>query len=359
MQKGAALALLLAVGSQQASYAQQGIAESRQNQNKSFAASEWYLGFSFGDQWLLNAKDITGTFKINGGTWFNRYWGIRMKLQGGNIYRSKGAGTNTWQGSVSATYNAIPLLMGDHNIPFTFDVSAGLGFNALRYREKKEDNIYKFAPSFNIAAQASYDFSSHWGAFVELTGYVLPKYFNYDYKLPVVIAADWNIGLRYKFSAHRYKEGEAAQNERRIRELNARVEELNSRVNALLEQAERSVVVQEGTQVMLAPQKEIASVDIYFDNFSAYLSEEQKKKMEVIADWMKNNKDFSICVAVFADKAQHSEISARIRRERMEAIRSVIIEKYGIQADRIQLIEAEKLGYKNLSGCNAKIIFNK
>lgn len=248
--------------------------------------------------------------------------------------------------------------MGDYNSPFTFDVSAGLGFNALRYAEK-EGQTYQFAPSLNISAQASYDFSSHWGAFVELTGYVLPKYFSYDYRLPVVIAADWNIGLRYKFSAHRYKEGEAAQNERRIRELNARVEELNSRVNALLEQAERSVVVQEGTQVMLAPQKEIASVDIYFDNFSAYLSEEQKKKMEVIADWMKNNKDFSICVAVFADKAQHSEISARIRRERMEAIRSVIIEKYGIQADRIQLIEAEKLGYKNLSGCNAKIIFNK
>lgn len=359
MQKGAALALLLAVGSQQASYAQQGIAESRQNQDKSFAASEWYLGFSLGDQWLLNSSGISGTFKVNGGTWFNRYWGIRMKAQAGTLYRSKGRDNYVWQGSVSATYNAIPLLMGDYNSPFTFDVSAGLGFNALRYREKKEDNLYKFAPSLNISAQASYDFSSHWGAFVELTGYVLPKYFSYDYRLPVVIAADWNIGLRYKFSAHRYKEGEAAQNERRIRELNARVEELNSRVNALLEQAERSVVVQEGTQVMLAPQKEIASVDIYFDNFSAYLSEEQKKKMEVIADWMKNNKDFSICVAVFADKAQHSDISARIRRERMEAIRSVIIEKYGIQADRIQLIEAEKLGYKNLSGCNAKIIFNK
>lgn len=364
MQKGVVLGLLLAVGSQQASYAQQGIAESRQNHGKSFADSEWYLGFSLGDQWILNSSGVSGTFKVNGGTWFTPYWGICMKAQAGSLYRSDGSDNFAWQGSVSATYNAIPLLMGDRNHPFALDLSAGLGFNALRYRDHKEDKPFKFAPSLNISVQTSYDFSPHWGVFMELTGYALPKYFSYDHNHSVILASDWNVGLRYKFSAHRYKEDKnkeekAAQNERRIRELNARVEELNKRLNALQEQTKRSVVVQEGTQVMLTREKEIASVDIYFDNFSAYLGEDQKKKMEVIADWMKNNKDFSICVAVFADKGQNSEISTRIRRERMEAIRSVIIEDYGIQADRIQLIEAEKLGYKNLSGCNAKIIFNK
>lgn len=358
MLKGATLALLLAAASQHEAYAQQGIAESRLNHGKGFAASEWYLGFSFGDQWLLNAKDITGTFKINGGTWFNRYWGLRMKAQAGNLYRSNGSGTNTWQASVNATFNAMPLLLGDYDTPFTFDVSAGLGFNALRYATD-EDHLYKYAPSFNIAAQASYDFSSRWGAFVELTGYLLPKYFDYDYRLPIVIAADWNIGLRYKFSAHRYKGPQAKENERRIRELNARMDELNNRMNDLLEKGGQGVVIEKDRQVMLAPKNEIASIDIYFDNFSAYLSEEQKKKMEVIADWMQNNKDFSICVAVFADKVQDSEVSDRFRRERMEAIHTVLIEKYGIKPERIQLIEAEKLGYKNLSGCNAKIIFKK
>lgn len=358
MLKGTALILLLAAASLQPALAQQGIAESRLNRQKGFAASEWYLGLSLGDHWLLNGKEVTGTLKLSGGTWFNPTWGLRMKTQIGNLYRDKGGSTKCWQTSLNATMNVLSLCKGCTSYSrFSFDVSAGLGYNMLRY--PTGDKLNKHTVSLNVGAQAGYDFSPRWGAFLDLSGYLLPKYFEGNSTLPVVIAADWNIGVRYKFSAHRYRKAETDQYEERIRELNSRVDDLNRRLNELIKEAQKKTIVQEDRKVILAPKNEIASIDIYFDDFSAYLSEEQQKKMNVIGDWMKNNEDFSICVAVFADKAQDSEISTRIRRERMEVIRSVIIEKYHIAPERIQVIEAEKLGYKNLSGCNAKIIFNK
>lgn len=355
--KCAALCLLATAATPKAA-AQQGIAESRLNNGKGFAASEWYLGLSLGDHWLLNGGQVTGTLKLSGGTWFNKTWGLRMKTQIGNQYRDRGINTKCWQTSLNATLNALTLF-GNYTpyTRFSFDLSAGAGYNMLRYRKGKSPNTHTV--SLNVGAQAGYEFTPRWGAFVDLSGYLLPKYFEGDSSLPFVIAGDWNIGLRYKFSAHRYRNENTDNQEKRIRELNARVDELNRQLNELIEKTQNHTKIEENSQVMLAPINEQASIDIYFDDFSAYLSDEQKNKMKTIGDWMNNNKDFSICVAVFADKAKDSEISTRIRKERMEVIRKVIIEKYGIEPKRIRVVEAEKLGYKNLPGCNAKIIFNK
>lgn len=340
--------ILLAIA--QNGVAQHGPEKTNSVKAKKYSSTEWYTSLSFGDQWLFNGNGFTGTLKINGGTWFNKFWGLKITTQLGKLYRDSGNSTKHWQTSLNATLNMLPVFGNyNQNTPFSFNLSTGLGYNMLRYRHNDTPNTHTV--SLNVGAQTGYDFNPHWGAFIELSGYLLPKYTNKESKFPVILAGDWNIGIQYKFTAKK--------SNCRIKELETQIDELNKKINYLIAKSEEKKVETEKSKVILAPKNEIASIDIYFDDFSAYLSEEQKKKMDVIGNWMTSNEDFSINVAVFTDNTQNPEISERIRKNRMEVIRSVIVEKYGVDPQRIHLIEAEKLGYKNLSGCNAKIIFTK
>lgn len=331
-------------------FAQQGELKVRQDGWKDRVASRWYVSASLGDQWMFNGTGITGLLRLNGGTWFNDFWGIRLSTQGSKMYRNMGSSAWNWQTSLNATLNMLPVL-GEYDArnPFFFNVSAGLGYNLLRY--PSDDCVNTHTISLNVGAQAGYDFNAHWGAFVDLGGYLLPKYYKGTGRMPVVLAGDWSIGLRYKFSTHVYGNS-------RVDELERRVEELNELVNMLRERVQnKDNAVAETSRIMLAPKNEEAAVEIYFDEFSAYLGDEQLDKMNVIGDWMRVNENFSIRVIVFADNARNAEIGERVRKERMEVIKSVMVKKYGVEPNRIELIKAETLGYENLTGCNARIVF--
>lgn len=352
IKKKIAVALILCLAGIVNVFAQQGELKVRQDGWRDRAASEWYVSVSLGDQWMFNGSGITGLLRLNGGTWFNDFWGIRLTTQGNKMYRNAGSSAWNWQTSLNATLNVLPVL-GEYDVqnPFFFNVSAGLGYNLLRY--PSDDCVNTHTVSLNVGAQAGYDFNAHWGAFVELGGYLLPKYYKGTSRMPIVLAGDWSIGLRYKFSTHIYGNG-------RINELERRVEELNELVNVLRERVQdkdNAVAVGGASRIMLAPKNEEAAVEIYFDEFSAYLGDEQLDKMNVIGDWMRVNEDFSIRVIVFADNARNAEIGERVRKERMEVIKSVMEKKYGVEANRIELIKAETLGYENLTGCNARIVF--
>ena len=44
---------------------------------------------------------------------------------------------------------------------------------------------------------------------------------------------------------------------------------------------------------------------------------------------------------------------------RADVLEDLLVEKYGIDSDRIESVGSEEVGYRNLTGCNAKIIFLK
>ena len=71
---------------------------------------------------------------------------------------------------------------------------------------------------------------------------------------------------------------------------------------------------------------------------------------------MKNN-DFDIHIVAFSDNVADKDVDERLRKGRTEVIKELLVEKYSILPERISIVKAEELGYVNLTGCNAKIMF--
>ena len=58
--------------------------------------------------------------------------------------------------------------------------------------------------------------------------------------------------------------------------------------------------IMDGQNLMIVPQKDALSIDIMFDEFSSFVSEEQGQKIDGIGEWMKDN-DASIRIIAFSD----------------------------------------------------------
>lgn len=58
--------------------------------------------------------------------------------------------------------------------------------------------------------------------------------------------------------------------------------------------------ITDGQNLMIVPQKDALSIDIMFDEFSSFVSEEQGQKIDGIGEWMKNN-NASIRIIAFSD----------------------------------------------------------
>ena len=107
---------------------------------------------------------------------------------------------------------------------------------------------------------------------------------------------------------------------------------------------------------MFVPQKDALSIDIMFDEFSSFVSEEQGQKIDGIGEWMKDN-DASIRIIAFSDNLTDKKADRELRSRRSEAIRKILIEKHHIAPERITESTPEAMGYENKTGCNAMIVY--
>lgn len=332
--------------------AQQGEVPSAEG--KSFSATNWYISASAGEQWLLNGYRDGRSFvgKINAGTWITPWHGVKMNAQWGS---KKLAGLNSamyFSAGIDYTLNLLKVFgAGDPGTPFSFSLSAGPAYNMIEYG--RGDCGYTHTVSLNLGLNAGYDFSPHWGIFGEIMSYTMDRFYS-DEGLPVFTGADWTVGLRYRFSRHKYSSA-------KVRSLNAEVNSLKERLAVLEQKAAENEKLQAAAEkrVMIAPEDIAASVDIYFDEFSSFISNEQKRKIDDIGAWMKDNPGFSVNIIIFSDGKYGSETDARLRESRASVIRDLLTESYGIEEGRIQVFGSEEAGYRNLSGCNAKIIFSR
>ena len=107
---------------------------------------------------------------------------------------------------------------------------------------------------------------------------------------------------------------------------------------------------------MIVPPKDALSIDIMFDEFSSFVSEEQGQKIDGIGEWMKNN-NASIRIIAFSDNLTDKKADQELRKRRSEAIRKILIEKYHISPERISESTPEAMGYRKQTGCNAMIVY--
>lgn len=324
------------------------------SEGKSFSASNWYISAMAGEQILLKGSSSGKYFvgKINGGTWFDSWSGLKINFQAGMKKLSGNSASRYYSFGADYTFNVLRLFninSYDAGTPFSFSISIGPAMNFVRYTYKDRD--YTPAGSLNIGAQLGYDFSPRWGIFAEVMSYTMERFYQPGFSL--FMGFDCAIGLRFKFSRHSYghRSSDRAYYE-------ALVDDLSRKLEAM-EKAMADKDIPEDKKVILAPGHEELSIDIYFDEFSSFINQEQRKKIDGIGEWMADNPDFNVKIIVFSDNLADEQTGRKLMESRARVLESLLTGNYGIGAERIESLSSEEAGYRNLTGCNAKIVFIK
>lgn len=324
--------------------------------SKSISASNWYISAMAGEQILLKGS-VSGKYfvgKINAGTWFDSWSGLKINFQAGLKKLHGNNSSRYYSFGADYTLNMLRVFNPksyDPMTPFSFSLSAGPAMNFVRYPYKNND--YTPAASINIGVQLGYDFAPRWGVYAEFMSYTMERF--YDPGINLFVGFDCAIGLRFKFNAHNY-----GHRNDDIAYYKATVDELSRKLEALESELDKNRQIPENRKVILAPgENENLSVDIYFDEFSSFISDEQRKKIDGIGEWMAGNPDFNVKIIVFSDNLVDKETGRKIMDKRAEVLEDLLISNYGILPERITSLDSEEAGYHNLTGCNAKIIFTR
>ncbi|HIZ87779.1 MAG TPA: hypothetical protein IAC03_06440 [Candidatus Coprenecus pullistercoris] len=318
--------------------------------SRNFSSANWYLSVMGGEQILLKGSASGKYFvgKIHGGTWFDSWSGLRFNFQAG--MKRLGMNSSSRYYSFGADYNLNLVRLFnprsyDPESPFSFSFSAGPSMNFVRYPYHGCE--YTPAVSLNIGAQMGYDFSPRWGIYAEVMSYTMERFYTPGFNL--FFGFDCSIGVRFRITPHKYghRDSDRQYYESRIEELSRRVKELERRMEK----------EDEDRQVIIAPETEDLSIDIYFDEFSTFISQEQRRKIDGIGQWMSENPDFNVRIIVFSDNLADRKAGERLMHGRAEVLEKLLVDKYGIDPERIESFCSEEAGYRNFTGCNARIIF--
>lgn len=94
-----------------------------------------------------------------------------------------------------------------------------------------------------------------------------------------------------------------------------------------------------------APETNLNSVRfVFFRNASSAITADQMPNVEMIAAYMKNHKDAKVEVKGYASPTGSEEFNIKLAAARAEAVKTALVKKYGIAADRI-VAKGEGIGH--------------
>ncbi len=82
---------------------------------------------------------------------------------------------------------------------------------------------------------------------------------------------------------------------------------------------------------------------VYYRIGSSTIAADQKPNVEMIADYMKHNPASTVVVKGYASKDGNLDFNLKLAAKRAEAVKTMLVSKYGIKADRIKA-EGEGIG---------------
>lgn len=320
----------------------------------------WFLSAGVGAEMLLGNNDvhnsisdrISPTFNVGLGKWFTPGLGLRLQYSG---YEAKGARLGasdytTGKADAAGFYDQKFHYMNLHG-DVLFNLSALFaGYNP--------DRVYEIIPYVGAGFTHSYSGSSKSQALavnagiinkfrlspaldlnVELSGMLAQDKFdrelNGSHGYDGVVAA--TIGLTYKFKARGFQKPAQAKDlisEAELRDLRNRMNDMAAENASLKDQLSRKPKTVSETVV-----KNVGDVTpymVFFDINSDKVSDKELVNIGHLADYMKKYPELNVQLFGYADAATGtSEYNKALSERRAKAVANVLVEKYGVDADRI------------------------
>ena len=246
-------------------------------------------------------------------------------------------------------FNLSNLFGGYKGEPRLFEVEAyfGAGYTHFYMNGGKDNGIDGFSSktglnfNFNLGSAKAWQFNMNYNvnrSAVELTAGVTYKFATSN--------GTHNFAL-----VKEYDQAEVDGLNSKINSLRGQVDGLNNEVNNLKnENAKLQNELNEcknrkpQTVVNNVINRDLESY-ITFAQGKSVIERSQMPNVERVATYMKNHKDSKVVIKGYASPEGSAEINAKLSKSRAEAVKTVLVKKYGIKASRIQ---AEGQGVGNM-----------
>lgn len=283
------------------------------------------------------AVGVEGTFTFNTSRW-------------PNTFHSSTAFDHSYVGAYGAL-DFMGFCSNPLNRVFSMGIQAGAGWGHT-YHTKAEGHDYNF---FATKAGLFFNFnvSRHFTISIEPSvGFDMSDAHNtyasasYDARLATF---QLNAGFKYHFgtsfeTVRLYDELEIASLNNQINALRA---EVAAAVAATALEAERAAALNAQLEECLSRKPEVIKevsidnrlntvLDVFFNIGSAQITEAQMPNVERIADYLKSHPNYIVVIKGYASKDGNLDLNIKLAQKRAEAVRSALINKYGIKASRIK-----------------------
>ena len=329
------------------------------------AGDNIYVGVNGGATTDLNGENAFSAFQPNFGIRvgknFTTVFGVALDLGSQmNAHKSDcpaGLDNKTFFNNVEAnllgTANLMNLFAGYKGEPRTFEVIALGGFGWTHDFPSDYDRV-----NTKLALDFAYNFggAKQWQAYVEpaITYRSDAKVNNFKYNLS---DADFSLkaGVNYKFGCSNGKHNfaiEQLRDQAEIDGLNAKINSLRSDVDAAkAAAAAKDAKIAELQKALTDCQNKPAPVvekkaanlqpSVVFAQGKSNVQNSQLANIEMIAKYMQNNKGSKVKISGYASPEGSKEFNQKLSEKRAEAVKTILVKKYKIAADRI---ETEGLG---------------
>jgi outer membrane protein OmpA-like peptidoglycan-associated protein len=371
-------------------------AQETQLDTTNFWRNSWYIEAGGGIQTLFSsdvkdlsaAQRITPDISLSAGKWFNPFWGIRLQASGYSLNGNTSPLTNSTFADgydVSSNVTVRPDGSYRHYLRYLnahvdvrlsmfnlcggakfhhWDIIQSLGVGYMR------TFAYKGTPATNnvsmhFAVMGKYSINEHWDINLEVAAAAFPNSFDgrttqtaLEGKLGGTLGVTYNFNNKPSKCADKYFAKKAEPKEPSLNEkqkINKQLSDINSRlenIDSRLENVESNVaklepVIEVKTVVdtVLLKREPFVLASIRFN----YGKSEPIKGQEInyvnIADYLKANPYAKIILSGYGDKINGTpEGNLQISQQRINSIRNILIEKYGINFNRI---ETQAIGADN------------
>ena len=334
-------------------------AQEQPNVKEKFERGNWFVsGALNGERMTKTIGNVYAGGKVSGGVYLTPFSGFRATAEiGKNRIENNAEATQ-----LSANLDYMLTLIGNNGFKrFNLTAILGAGFNYYDFGDNDPKYTRVNTISGNFSIQASYNVNRKFSVFIEPGLKILPKYYNKELNNKIYMQSNLTIGLAYTFrDKYRKSIDNSTQSlympETDLLEIKQKVGILCEEVMQMKQELKERRKIMDGQNLMIVPQKDALSIDIMFDEFSSFVSEEQGQKIDGIGEWMKDNNS-SIQIIAFSDNLTDKKADQELRSRRSEAIRKRLIEKHHIAPERITESTPEAMGYENKTGCNAMIVY--